>query len=402
MTSHTLTSGKCVKLTLKRKLPPHGDANGVRESMYELRTHGCSSAPETHPCSRRSSLRTTPTSALVGLNHAYEAIGRALTRRADARTVVATKRTGVTCVDDRVQFGSRPLLEAEIVAFSTDARGVLGPTAVNDAKTILSTPFDTIGWRFNTVEGTVAPSPPALLTLIYVFCVTTPRDIKAGATMKVRHLKRLRSLAIRYSRAMMPLRHSAHAFAKNTGGPDMDRNAVRHLSRPAYADLLAWRRDLELAVTDPSKFTVHAAWLALDVAPPLDRPIRGSGSTPKELEVGVYAPGIAWDGACVPDRQYFLNGGQKAAISNNVFDFFAIVSGLANVMRARKHAHVQIFTDNTSALSWATKCRGESGFLTLLIRVLCDLQVAHQECPLVVGAAKTIDSVVGDPKTNLR
>ena len=137
--------------------------------------------------------------------HAYEAIGRVLTRRADVRTVIATKRTGVTYVDDRVHFGPRHLLEAEIEAFSADARGVLGPTAVNDAKTILSTAFDTIRWRFNTIEGTVAPSPWAFLKLVNAFCGATPQDIKAGVTMKVRHLKRLSSLTIRYSRAIMPV-----------------------------------------------------------------------------------------------------------------------------------------------------------------------------------------------------
>ena len=104
--------------------------------------------------------------------HAYEAIGRALTRKADVRTDVATKRTGVTYVDDRVQFGPRPLLEVEIEAFSADARGVL--------KKILSTAFDTIGWRFNTIEGTVAPSPPSFSEADLRFLCSDPPVHQGG------------------------------------------------------------------------------------------------------------------------------------------------------------------------------------------------------------------------------
>ena len=231
------------------------------------------------------------------------------------RTIVATKRTGVTYVDDRVQFGPRQTLEAEIEAFSSDARGALGPTAVNDAKTILSTSFDTIGWRFNTIEGTVTPSPRAFLKLGYAFCMATPPDIKAGATMKVCHLQRLSSLAIRYSWAIVPLRPFSGAFARNTGGPDMDRNAIRHLSRPACADILAWRSALELAVGDQRR-TVRAAWLALDSAPSQEQAARADVRIRVDSQenggIGVYAPGLAWDNSRVHDTQFFISGNQKA------------------------------------------------------------------------------------------
>ena len=78
------------------------------------------------------------------------------------RTVVATKRTGVTYVDDRVQFGSRHTLEAEIEAFSSDARGALGPTAINDSKTILSTAFNTIGVALQHHRGDGGAKPPSV------------------------------------------------------------------------------------------------------------------------------------------------------------------------------------------------------------------------------------------------
>ena len=310
----------------------------------------------------------------------YETFERALTRRADARTAVDTKPTGVTYVDDRVQFGARLRLEDEIEKFSSDACGTLGPTAVNHAKTVLSTCFDTIGWRFNTIEGTVSPSPRAIIKLIYVFSVATPPDIKAGAPMKVRQLQRLSLLAIRYSLAMMPLRPFSSAFAKNTGDANADRDAVRHLSRLAHADILAWRRALELGAHNPKLLTIRASWLAIDAMPPHEQATcadhlvwvdaQGQGG------IGVYAPGIAWDGHRVTDTQYFLSGGKRANISNNIYEFFAIVSGLAVVLRAHTHTHVHVYTNNTAALAWAQKCRGGSGFHTLLIRVLCDLQVA--------------------------
>jgi hypothetical protein len=166
--------------------------------------------------------------------HAYEIPGRALTRRADARTAVQGHRTGVTYVDDRIQFGPKHVLESEIDAFSADAREALGSSAVNAAKTTLSTAFDTIGWRFNTIEGTVSPSPRAVMKLIYIFNVATPPETKAGSPVKVRHLQRLSALAIRYSLAIVPLRPFSAAFAKNAGGPLVPRGALVALHTPTY------------------------------------------------------------------------------------------------------------------------------------------------------------------------
>jgi hypothetical protein len=287
------------------------------------------------------------------------------------------ERTGVTYVDDRIQFGSKQRVETEVDNFSADAREALGPTAVNAAKTIISTAFDAIGWRFNTIDGTVAPSPRAVLKLIYVFNVATPPGIKVGHPIKVRHLQCLSALAIRYSLAIVPLRPFSAAFAKNAGGLQADMSATRRLSRPAYADILAWRRALELGTTDPNRLTVRASWIANSDAPPQIQSARADVRIWVDSQghggIGVYAPGLAWDGASISDTQYFSSGGQ---ISNNLFEFFAILAGLAIVARTRTHIHVHAHTDNSSALAWAQTCRAESGFHTLLMRVLCDLQVA--------------------------
>ena len=107
----------------------------------------------------------------------------------------------------------------------------------------------------------------------------------------------------------------------------------------------------------------------------------------------MYCPDFAWDGATVPDRQYFLSGGQRADISNNIFEFVAILAGLAIVARTRMHSHVHIYTDNTSALAWAQKGRGESGFHTFLLRVMCNLQVA-------TGTHLTVSHVAGKDNVN--
>jgi hypothetical protein len=88
--------------------------------------------------------------------HAFEVPSRALTRRAAVRTNAPDGRpTGDTYVDDRMQFGSREFVIREAESFSADARAALGHDAVNDAKTIVSTRFDTIGWRCNTIAFTI-------------------------------------------------------------------------------------------------------------------------------------------------------------------------------------------------------------------------------------------------------
>ena len=50
--------------------------------------------------------------------------------------------------------------------------------------------------------------------------------------------------------------------------------------------------------------------------------------------------------------------------------------GFALAAQTHCNIHVHIFTDNSAALSWAQKQRGDSGFHTLLLRLLCDVQVA--------------------------
>ena len=82
--------------------------------------------------------------------------------------------TGDTYVDDRMQFGSRELVEREAADLAADAHAALGHDAANDAKTMISTRFDTIVWRCNTVAFAIASSPRAFLKLLYVLNVATP------------------------------------------------------------------------------------------------------------------------------------------------------------------------------------------------------------------------------------
>ena len=245
----------------------------------------------------------------------------------------------------------------------------------------------------------MAPSPRAVLKLIYVFNVATPPEAKAGTLVKVRHLQRLSALAIRYSRAIVPLRPFSASFAKNSGGTQSNRAATRHLSRPAHADIIAWRRALELGVADPRRLSVRASWVAMDAAPPHVQAARADIQIWVDAQghggIGVYAPGRAWDEATVPDTTYFRSSGETSAISNNVFEFFAILSGLAIVARDNRHLHVHVHTDNTAALAWTQKCRGDSGFHTFLIRVLCDVQIATG-LHLTAGHVSGVNNVQAD------
>ena len=140
-------------------------------------------------------------------------------RRSDARTADSEGNpTGDTYVDDRMQFGSHELVVNEATLVADDTRAALGADAVNEAKTVISTRLDMIGWRCNTIAFTVSPSPRAVLKLIYVFDVATPHDLSVGQQFTARHLLRLSSLATRYSRAIVPLRpFSARAHRQYLG-----------------------------------------------------------------------------------------------------------------------------------------------------------------------------------------
>ena len=191
--------------------------------------------------------------------HAFEIISCALTRRAAARTNAPDGRpTGDTYVDDRMRFGSRELVERKAADIAADARAALGQDAVNDAKTIISTKFDTIGWRCNTVAFTLAPSPRAALKLLYVFNVATPLSLTIGSPVKARHLLRLSSLATRYSRPIAPLRPFAASFGRNASGTQVKKAAVRHLSGAALMDITAWSTVLQIATHNPRVLEVPA------------------------------------------------------------------------------------------------------------------------------------------------
>jgi hypothetical protein len=167
-----------------------------------------------------------------------------------------------------MQFGSHEVVVTEASELSRDAREALGGDAVNEAKTVISTRLDMIGWRCNTITFTVSPSPRAVLKLLYVFNVATPSDLAIGAPLKARHLLRLSSLATRYSRAIVALRPFSGSFGKNAGGPNVSKAAIRHVSRAAFADILAWRSVLRSACQSPRILEIPARWLELADAPP--------------------------------------------------------------------------------------------------------------------------------------
>ena len=62
--------------------------------------------------------------------------------------------------------------------------------------------------------------------------------------------------------------------------------------------------------------------------------------------IGVCAPGL--DEAAVCDSTYYRSGGESAEISNNNFELFAILPGLAIFARMKSHLHIQKHSDNTA------------------------------------------------------
>ena len=332
--------------------------------------------------------------------HAFEVISRALTRRASARTNTPDGRpTGDTYVDDRMQFGSRELVVREAADLATDARAALGHDAVNDAKTVISTRFDTIGWRCNTIAFTIAPSPRAVLKLLYVFNVATPQAIAIGHPIKARHLLRLSSLATRYSRAIVPLRPFSASFGRNAGGTNINKAAVRHLTGAALTDITAWRAVLRTATHNPRVLEVPARWLSVADAPPdvqiANADVQVWADSQGNGGIGVYVPGVLWDFHLIEETTYFSHG-KRTPLNNNLFEFVAALAAFIAVASlphpkkgTRDGLHVHAHTDNTSALAWLRKQRAESGFHTFLLRLLCDAQVrlrSHVTASHIPGA----------------
>jgi hypothetical protein len=318
---------------------------------------------------------------------AYEVPARAITAKARERTDTAHgKATGSTYVDDRVQFGTEDQIMNESKSYADTARALLGDDAVNDSKTLYGQVIDAIGWRCDTRTMVIAPSAKAFLKLFNLFFVVVPMDATPSTALPVKVIQKLCSYATRYSTALMALKPFSAEFGRNAGGMQTRPHAVRRLSRQSIADIQAWRTALEMLFNSSKGLAVPMRWLALEDALPEEQAkhadtvawadATGNGG------LGVWTSTGQWLSHDIGKCKYERNGIVQD-VDVNVYEFIALIVAAYTIITTptltrdatMSHRHIHIYTDNTSCVSWVRKLRGEAGFHTYLLRLLCDMQL---------------------------
>ena len=335
---------------------------------------------------------------------AYEVPARAMTEKANERTATTNGRpTGSTYVDDRVQFGTHDQIVGEATSYSCTARALLGDDAVNDNKTLIGQTIDAIGWRCDTKSLVVAPSAKAILKLFNLFFVVVPMDATSTTALPVKVIQKLCSYATRYSAALTALKPFSAEFGRNAGGMRNDPQAIRRLSRQSIADIQAWRTALERLVSSARGMAVPMRWLALeDDIPNVQAEAADTvawADATGNGGIGVWFNTGHWLSVDI-GRCKYERAGVVQDLDVNVYEFIALIVAVHTILTTPSltrgstspHKHIHIYTDNTSCVSWVRKLRGEAGFHTFLLRLLCDMQLKYGTlvtCAHVPGAVNT-------------
>ena len=134
----------------------------------------------------------------TGLPMAWGAVGRAIREAASSRI----KGCLHGYVDDFMGLAPQSDAEHDQGTFQNLARGVLGDSALNLAKSVPpSSQGDVIGWYVDLLSGTIRPSDRGIDKLLFSFFSFDPR-----VPLSLRLYQVLASLAERYSRALRGMR----------------------------------------------------------------------------------------------------------------------------------------------------------------------------------------------------
>jgi len=323
------------------------------------------------------------------------------------------------CTDDIIALGDRPFIDATSsfiaeTAGSTDNRGLLGYNAIALSKDLSGSSIEILGWMFDCAEETISPNPHTIAKLFSLFFTTLGPNPAAGQRIALPLLQRIASHAIRTANVVTAMLPFSRSFSAAT--TRVSRRGDAFLTKACIFDIIQWQALLTAAITDTRILTCPTS------TPPIRQKLYKTESvaehqTRASLHASTFASSDAATGALAdsspmlggvtPGHRWFhlklppsatrvadLRGVNRLA-DINMHEATALaltaVLGVAKLnidypidsspLSAR---HLQLWCDNTAAVSLIRTNRANFPILALVLNILTYLQV-HHRCLITVG-----------------
>lgn len=278
-------------------------------------------------------------------------------------------------VDDMVIFSPALAGDAPVKAAVEQANSLLsgcGDAIQHSKLVLLQRTCDVIGWSVSAQHWWFSPSHRGIMKLIYVFFVVTPAD---PLRLPVHHIQRLQGLTCRYSEGLPLLKPFSYSFSNALRTACPCKHQTRRVSATMRQDIWVWRCVVYTIAHTPQgqilSCPIH--WLTEQAIPSSTRHVVYVDASTSAKTVAVYAPQwgyyIVW--------QWPNHWPELPHI--NVLEFLATALGaLLMLALAPDHASIVVYSDNTTALSWAHKRRASSPLCFVLLLTIVISQVRRR------------------------
>lgn len=320
-------------------------------------------------------------------------------------------KASATYVDDTVMLDAESQIEKSreecrkpIKAMFTE-KGIKPPKDVFHGEQLVA-----LGWHFDLRREVwrVAPKERGRIKMYAALFLLLPVQLEKAMRNKSvfnRTLHKVASIVTWYSAVFRVAKPFTHAIWKNVGYGNMHNEKV-NLSQSCVRDLEFWRIIVLASMKDPHFFSSRIDQLATkpnaDVSITTDASKLVGGGAWIQFEDGsTQECFIRW----TEDELGVIKGttsGFEAGISINVLEFFMVMYAILFWGDQLKGKTVEIFCDNTSAISWVMKLRGnnKSPVAEALVQ-LFTIYVMANEIAVVARHIKGIDNVQADMLSRL-
>jgi len=330
--------------------------------------------------------------------------------------------------DDIIAIGGKAFIAAisrfiAVTVGSSEAPGLLGTDAIAVGKDLFGSAIEILGWVFDCHGDTISPNPLTMAKLLSLFFTSLGPKPVAGQRIPLPLLQRIASHAIRTANVVTAMLPYSRSFSAATA--HCSRRGDAFLTKSCEHDIVQWRRLLTDAVCDMRILTCPVS------TPPIRQKLFKGESVAEHQSraaaaasvfaysdaatgtadngapmLGGYTPGDRWFHLTLPPSTRLVTDLRNGIIDADINIHEATALALTAIMGVAKmnrdfpaatsptaRRHLNIFCDNTSAVSLLRTNRAHLPILSFLLCILTHLQV-HHRCLITVshiaGAMNTI------------
>ena len=321
--------------------------------------------------------------------------------------------------DDIIAIGGHAFITAisrfvGVTVGSAEAPGLLGTDAIAVGKDLFGSAIEILGWVFDCQDETIAPNPLTMAKLLSLFFTTLGPKPVAGQRISLPLLQRIASHAIRTANVVTAMLPYSRSFSAATA--HCSRRGDAFLTKACEHDIAQWRRLLTDAVGDMRILTCPVS------TPPLRQKLHKDESVAEHQlraaasasffaysdaatgtadngvpMLGGYTPGDRWFHMTLPPSTRSVTDLRNGIIDADINIHEATALALTAIMGVAKmnrdlpaassptaRRHLNIYCDNTAAVSLIRTNRANLPILSFLLCILTHLQV-HHRCLITVS-----------------